>query len=113
MEPLKSVGGWIVVATNLHEEASEEDVHDFFSDYGKVTNVHLNLDRRTGFVKGYAFVEFQQYSEAREAVRDSDRKMNGLPVSVNFAFVEPPIAARRDDSRSRSRSRSPGRTSRR
>jgi RNA-binding protein 8A len=63
-----------------------------FSEFGNVKNIHANLDRKTGYLKGYALVEFYLFNEAQKAVNQLDgEEFMGKKINVAFAFKKPPI----------------------
>merc|ERR1711985_203145 len=85
--PARSIEGWVVIVSGVHEEAQEDDVFEAFAEFGDIKNLHLNLDRRTGFVKGYSFIEYESKSEAEAAIKGMDGTMLlDSKLRVSWAF---------------------------
>lgn len=84
-----AVEGWVLFVRGVHEEASEEDVSELFSEYGSVSNVCVNMDRRTGFVKGYALVEFKTFEEANNARENlNETSLLNRTIYVDWGFTQ-------------------------
>ena len=59
--PKRSIEGWIIFVTGIQEESTEDDIATPFGDFGAIKNIHLNIDRRTGFLKVNSLTHFDQY----------------------------------------------------
>ena len=104
--PKRSIEGWILFVTNIQEESTEDDIATPFSDFGTIKNIHLNIDRRTGYLKGYALIEYEQFNEAKNALTTMNGKsINGQEIAVSWAFVKGAHKTERRRSRSNSRER--------
>ena len=53
--------------------------------------MHVNLDRKTGYLKGYAMIEYELLAEAQKAIKklNGEKFMNKV-LTVDFAFKKPP-----------------------
>lgn len=61
---------------------------DKLQEYGKVLNMHLNLDRRTGYLKGYCVAQYETKEEAASAIEGLDgQEFVDRVLHADWAFV--------------------------
>jgi RNA recognition motif-containing protein len=75
---------------NLSYEVKEDDLRHVFSEYGTVKNVQLPIDRETGRMRGFAFVEMEADAEEAAAIEALDNaEWMGRSLKVNKAKPKP------------------------
>jgi len=84
----KSIEGYVLIVTNLHEETAEEDLTQHFSEFGVITDLRFALDRRSGYAKGYALIEYKTRTEAETAIKEGhESELCEQMINVNWAFL--------------------------
>ncbi|HJQ23099.1 MAG TPA: hypothetical protein VKA60_04225 [Blastocatellia bacterium] len=87
---------------NLPYDTTEAELREHFSAVGPLTYVRLAMDRESGRPRGFAFVEFNERSQAEEAARRfNNHSFKGRTITVNEA------RARDDRARTSAPSRPP------
>ena len=71
---------------NLAYEVTQDDLNTVFADYGEVKRVHLPVDRETGRMRGFGFVEMETEEEEEKAIDALDgASWMGRDMKVNKA----------------------------
>lgn len=71
---------------NLAFNTTEEQLHQVFSEVGRLIKVRMVTDAETGKPRGFAFVEFEDPQAALSAIRNmNDYELNGRRIRVNFS----------------------------
>ena len=74
---------------NLPFSTNEDEIRDLFAAYGDVTSVKLIVDRETGRLRGFGFVEMDDEG-ARAAIAGMDgQDFGGRNLKVNEAEDKP------------------------
>ena len=71
---------------NLSYRATEEDLRAVFADYGTIKRIVLPMDRETGRMRGFAFVDMNEDAQEDAAITDLDgAEWMGRQLRVNKA----------------------------
>mmetsp|Transcript_574 Transcript_574/g.871 ORF Transcript_574/g.871 Transcript_574/m.871 type:complete len:400 (+) Transcript_574:85-1284(+) len=71
---------------NLAFNTTEEQLHQAFSELGRIVKVRMVTDQETGKPRGFAFIEFEDPQAALSAIRNmNDYELNGRRIRVNFS----------------------------
>lgn len=71
---------------SLAFSATDDDLSQFFGQFGTVVSAKVITDRETGRSKGFGFVEMSSDAEAQTAIQQGDGKeLNGRAINVSEA----------------------------
>ncbi len=74
-----------IYISNLSQSVTQEILKERFLEYGEIKEVLLPQERKTGQIKGYAFVTFDQESSVEKALTLNGESVFGQEIIVQIA----------------------------
>ena len=75
-----------IYVSNLSFNVQDEDLKEFFAEYGEVTSAKVITDKFTGRSRGFGFVEMSDDSAAQKAIQELDgATVEGRAIKVSEA----------------------------
>ena len=75
-----------IYVSNLSFNVTDEDLRDYFAEYGEVTSAKVIMDKFTGKSRGFAFVEMSDDEAAKKAIAELDgASVDGRTIGVSVA----------------------------
>ncbi|KAL7641779.1 UNVERIFIED_CONTAM: hypothetical protein RMT77_007653 [Armadillidium vulgare] len=73
----------------IKAEMSDEDLRNFFSQFGKVIDVEVPFDKQRNLRKGFCFITFEQEQVVNELLKNPQQIINGFTVDLRKATPKP------------------------
>ena len=64
-----------IYVSNLSFNVQDEDLREFFTEYGEVTSAKVITDKFTGKSRGFGFVEMPDTEAAQKAISELDNEV--------------------------------------
>lgn len=72
-----------IYVSNLSFNVQDEDLREFFTEYGEVTSAKIITDRETGRSRGFGFVEMSDDEASKKAIAELDgAEVEGRTIKV-------------------------------
>ena len=75
-----------IYVSNLSYSVQDEDLREFFTEYGEVTSAKVIMDKFTNRSRGFGFVEMSDEAAGQKAIQELDgATVDGRAIKVNVA----------------------------
>jgi len=75
-----------VFVGGLKEDMTEDDIREYFEQFGKITAITRLTEKDTGKPRGFGFVEFDDYDPVDKAILKGSHQIQGKRVDVKKAI---------------------------
>jgi RNA recognition motif-containing protein len=84
-----TIAGSKLFVGGLSANTTEDDMRNYFSQFGKVREASIVINRQTGVSRGFGFCEFYESSAAQKVLGKKCNLINGRSVSVRLYNFTP------------------------